>query len=278
LASCDLTNQWADLLPDGRPALMGIVNTTPDSFSDGGQFHEAQDAINHVQKLISAGADIIDIGGESTRPGATPVTPKEEFRRTMGPLEYTVKTGTLVSIDTRNAAAMRGALRHRNTVIINDVSALRHDSKSLELAVQEQPPVILMHMAGEPATMNDDPHYDDVVADVINWLAARAEACMVAGLDRGCIALDPGLGFGKAHAHDLALLHNLDRIVDLGFPVCLGASRKLTRWSATPATRLVVSTTAAVVAAMKGAAILRVHDVAETRAALRIAGYDMSRS
>ncbi len=276
MASCDLSNQWVDLLPDGRPALMGIVNVTPDSFSDGGQFYEVQDAINHVQKLISAGADIIDIGGESTRPGAAPVTPKEELRRTMGPLAYAVETGTLVSIDTRNAAVMRGALHHRDTVIINDVSALRHDSKSIELVIREQPPVILMHMAGEPATMNDDPHYDDIVADVINWLAARAEFCIAAGLDRGCIALDPGLGFGKAHAHDLALLNNLDRIVDLGFPVCMGASRKLTGWSATPTAKLVVSTTAAVIAAMKGAAILRVHDVAETRGALRVAGYDMS--
>jgi len=275
LASFDLSNQWADLLPEGRPALMGIVNTTPDSFSDGGQFHDRQKAIDHVGDLIDAGADIIDIGGESTRPGAEPVPVQEELDRTMGPLSYTVETETLASIDTRNAEVMRRALMNRDTVIINDVSALRHDPGSLALVVAEQPPVILMHMTGDPATMNDDPHYDDVVAEVAAWLEARAGEVVSAGLHPGCIAVDPGLGFGKTHQHNLALLHSLDRLVELGYPVCMGASRKLAKWSASSEDKLAVSTTAAVVAAQKGAAILRVHDVAETRAALRVAGYDM---
>jgi dihydropteroate synthase len=176
-----------------------------------------------------------------------------------------------VSIDTRNAPVMRAAL-DAGARIVNDVSALTHDPDSLALVAEAGAPVILMHMKGETATMNDAPEYDDVVAEVAGWLAARAESCVAAGVDAERIALDPGLGFGKTYRQNLALLHGLDRLVALGYPVCLGASRKLAAPDVQPSVRLATSTAAAVVGAQKGAAMVRVHDVAETRAALRVAG------
>jgi dihydropteroate synthase len=262
---------WADLLPSGRPALMGILNVTPDSFSDGGRFQAPADAAARADRLIAEGADIVDLGGESTRPGAQATPVDDELARVLPALDHLASVGATVSIDTRNAAVMRAALG-AGAGIVNDVSALRHDPDSLALAAAARAPVILMHMQGEPATMNDDPRYDDVVAEVAAWLAARAEACIAAGIEPERIALDPGLGFGKTYRQNLALLHGLDAIVALGYPVCLGASRKLAAWTAADSVRLAVSTTAAVIAASKGAALLRVHDVAETRAALRVAG------
>lgn len=268
--------RWPDLLPAGRPALMAILNPTPDSFSDGGRHETPDAALAHAGRLLAAGADIIDIGGESTRPGAAPVAPEVELGRVMPALRRLVAEDRCVSIDTRNASVMQAALG-AGAAIVNDVSALTHDPDSFETVRRSGAPVILMHMKGDPATMNDDPRYGDVVAEVADWLGERAERFLAAGLTKSQIAVDPGFGFGKSHGHNLALLHNLDRLVALGFPVCVGASRKLAAPAAPAGVRLAASTAAAVLAAQKGAAILRVHDVAETRAALRIAGFAMPR-
>ena len=268
--------RWPDLLPPGRPALMGILNLTPDSFSDGGRYESPDAALAHAGRLLAAGADILDIGGESTRPGAAPVAPEAELERIMPALRRLAADGRTVSIDTRNASVMRAALGV-GAVIVNDVSALTHDSESFEAVWRSGAPVILMHMKGDPATMNEDPTYDDVVAEVVGFLGEQAERYIAAGLARTQIAVDPGFGFGKTHGHNLALLQNLDRLTALGYPVCIGASRKLTALSAPAGVRLAASTAAAVLAAQKGAAILRVHDVAETRVALRIAGFAMPR-
>ena len=268
--------RWPDLLPAGRPALMGIINPTPDSFSDGGRYETPDAALARAGQLLAAGADFIDIGGESTRPGATPVAPEAELERVMPALRRLAADGRTVSIDTRNASAMRTALG-AGAAIVNDVSALTHDPDSFEAVRRSGAPVILMHMKGDPATMNDDPRYGDVVAEVADTLGEQAERFVAAGLLKSQIALDPGFGFGKTHRHNLSLLHDLDRLVALGYPVCVGASRKLAALSAPAGVRLAASTAAAVLAAQKGAAILRVHDVAETRVALRIAGFAMPR-
>ena len=276
MPSPDPAPRWPDLLPAGRPALMGILNLTPDSFSDGGLYESPDAALAHAGRLIEAGADIIDIGGESTRPGAAPVAPEAELERIMPALHRLAADGRTVSIDTRNASVMRAALG-AGAAIVNDVSALTHDPDSFEAVRRGAAPVILMHMKGDPATMNDDPRYGDVVAEVVDTLEEQAERFLAAGLLRSQIAVDPGLGFGKTHRHNLALLHNLDRLAALGYPVCVGASRKLAALSSAAGVRLAASTAAAVLAAQQGAAILRVHDVAETRVALRIAGYAMPR-
>lgn len=267
----DATTTWADLLPVGRPAIMGILNVTPDSFSDGGRFAAPADAAAQADRLLAEGADIVDLGGESTRPGARATAVEDEIARVLPALDHLAAAGATVSIDTRNAAVMRAALA-RGARMVNDVSALMHAPESLALAAEAGVPVILMHMKGDPATMNDDPRYGDVVAEVAEWLAARADACREAGIAAGRIALDPGLGFGKTYRQNLALLHGLEAIAALGYPVCLGASRKLAAPDAAESVRLATSAAAAVVAAQQGAAIIRVHDVAETRAALRVAG------
>lgn len=268
--------RWPDLLPAGRPALMGILNPTPDSFSDAGSYETPDAALARAGQLLAAGADFIDIGGESTRPGATPVAPEVELERVMPALHRLAADGRTVSIDTRNASVMRAALG-TGAAIVNDVSALTHDPDSFEAVRRSGAPVILMHMKGDPATMNDDPRYGDVVAEVAETLGEQAERFVAAGLLKSQIAVDPGFGFGKTHRHNLALLHDLDRLTALGYPVCVGASRKLAALTAPPGVRLAASTAAAVLAAQKGAAILRVHDVAETRVALRIAGFAMPR-
>lgn len=265
---------WSDLLPKARPALMGILNVTPDSFSDGGRYNMPADALTHANRLFAASADVIDIGGESTRPGAQAVAVEDELARILPPVRALVREKRPISIDTRNAAVMDAALSE-GAMIVNDVSALTHDARSLDIVRRHRCPVILMHMKGNTATMNDNPLYDDVVGEVAATLADHAARYIAAGLDPGRIALDPGLGFGKTHKHNLALLHNLERLVALGYPVCMGASRKLAAWTTDDSVKLGVSVTAAVIAAQKGAALLRVHDVAETRAALRVAGFDM---
>lgn len=266
--------RWSDLLPPNRPALMGILNVTPDSFSDGGRHNTPAGAAAHADALAAAGADIIDVGGESTRPGAHAVSVDDELTRILPAVRVLARARRCASIDTRNAAVMEAALTAGAT-IVNDVSALTHDARSLDVILCHRCPVILMHMKGDTATMNDDPHYDDVVGEVIGALDDLAGRYIAAGLDPGQIALDPGLGFGKTHGHNLALLQNLEQLVALGYPVCMGASRKLAAWTASDSTKLGVSVTAAVIAAQKGAALLRIHDVAETRAALRVAGFDM---
>jgi len=255
--------------------IMGIVNVTPDSFSDGGRFLDPSAALVHARKLIADGADILDIGGESTRPGAEPVSEDEELARTT-PLIAAIRaySNIPISIDTMKPAVARAAVRAGAT-IWNDVSALSWSPDSPAVAADLGCEVILMHMRGEPRTMQVDPRYEDVVKEVGAELLARADAAMAAGVARGRIWLDPGIGFGKTMAHNLTLLQRLDELVALGFPVLYGASRKATIAridpSATrPEDRLGGSIAFALAAARAGAAAVRVHDVRETRQALAV--------
>lgn len=254
---------------------MGVVNVTPDSFSDGGRWSDPQAALAHARALIAAGADILDIGGESTRPGAAPVAEAEEIARVV-PLIAALRaeSGIAISVDTMKPAVARAAVAAGAT-IWNDVTALAHTPGSLATAAELGCEVVLMHMKGEPATMQADPVYDDVAAEVAEALAGRAEAAMAAGVARGKIWLDPGIGFGKHMIrHNLPLLAHLDRIVALGFPVLLGVSRKsfigrLDGGAAADA-RLGGSIAGALWGAKAGVAAVRVHDVRETVQALRV--------
>jgi dihydropteroate synthase len=256
-----------------RPRLMGIVNVTPDSFSDGGRFLAPQDAIVQALRLEAEGADIIDVGAESTRPGSDPVGLDEELSRVMPVLEgLAQRLRVPFSIDTRKAEVMRRAAAV-GAALINDVSALAHDPRSLEVAAETGLPVVLMHAQGDPRTMQVKPHYDDVVLDVYDWLAVRIEACERAGIPISRLIVDPGIGFGKTLAHNLALIGAMSIFHGLGCAVMLGASRKsfIARLSAAPADdRLGGSIAAAIAAAAQGVQILRVHDVAATRQALAV--------
>jgi dihydropteroate synthase len=253
---------------------MGIVNVTPDSFSDGGSFASAKDAIDHALRLEAEGADILDVGGESTRPGAEPVSVEEELRRVLPVIEGLAgRTRARISIDTRKAEVMQRALA-AGARIINDVAALSYEPACLEVAAISKAPVILMHAQGDPRTMQAAPRYDDCLLDVYDWLGARIEACEAAGIARACLVADPGIGFGKTLAHNLELLAGLTLLHGLGVPLLLGASRKsfigaLTGEKSAGA-RLPGSIAAALAGAAQGVQILRVHDVAETRQALTI--------
>lgn len=258
------------------PRVMGVVNATPDSFSDGGRFEGLQAALAHARRLIAEGADILDVGGESTRPGSDPVPEAEEIARVV-PLIRAIRAESAipVSVDTMKPAVARAAVAAGAT-LWNDVTALRHAPDSLEAAAALACDVVLMHMQGEPRTMQAEPHYHDVVAEVAAFLAARAEAALAAGIAREHIWLDPGLGFGKHMTrHNLPLLAHLDEIVALGFPVLLGASRKsfisaLDGGGRGPDARLGGSIAAALAGAAAGVAAVRVHDVRETAQALRV--------
>jgi dihydropteroate synthase len=256
------------------PILMGIVNATPDSFSDGGIHFDAGSAIAHATAMIQAGAGIIDIGGESTRPGAVPVPADEEIRRVVPVIAGLRATGVTISIDTRNARTMQAAL-DAGATMINDVSALTHDPDSLAVAARATGPVVLMHMQGEPATMQQAPAYDDVVLDVYDALEARIAMALAAGIALDRIVVDPGIGFGKTVTHNLALLAGLSLFHGLGVPLLVGVSRKgfIARLSAgEPADgRLGGSLAAGLAAVSQGAQIIRVHDVPETLQALRVA-------
>lgn len=259
--------------PLGRPLIMAVVNVTPDSFSDGGEFLDPAAAVAHGRQLAAAGADILDIGGESVRPGAEAVAPEVEAARVGPVLDGLKSAGPLLSIDTRKARVMTRALAAGAT-IINDVSALTHDPDSLATAAGSGASVVLMHMQGSPATMNRDPAYEDVVLDVFDFLAARVAACLAAGIPRERIIVDPGIGFGKKGAHNLAILRALALYQGLGCPVMVGVSRKgltgaLDRARA-PKARLPGSLAAALWALDRGVQILRVHDVAETRQAIDV--------
>ena len=209
-----------------RPRIMGIVNVTPDSFSDGGLLGSAEAAIAHALRLAADGADILDIGGESTRPGSQAITIDEELRRVIPVIEGLAgKTAALISIDTRKAEVMRRALA-AGAHIINDVAALTYEPACMEVAAESGAPVILMHAQGDPRTMQTAPHYDDCLLDVYDWLAARIDACTAAGIDRARLIVDPGIGFGKTLDHNLELLAGLSVFHGLGVPVLLGASRK----------------------------------------------------
>jgi len=255
-----------------RPRIAGIVNVTPDSFSDGGQFLDAARAIEHGRRLVDEGADLLDIGGESTRPGASPVSVEDELARVMPVIEGLVaQTRVPIAIDTSKAEVMRAAIG-AGAGLINDVRALRQDG-ALDAAASLRVPVCVMHMQGEPGSMQEAPVYDDVVAEVHRFLAERLFACQMAGIDKKNILIDPGFGFGKSLEHNLALLRALDRFPELG-AVMVGLSRKGTIGTLTgrenPADRAAGSAAAALIAVQRGAMIVRVHDVAITRDALAV--------
>lgn len=256
------------------PRVMGILNVTPDSFSDGGLFQGTDAALRHAQQMVAAGADIIDIGGESTRPGAAVVSTAEELDRVVPVVEAIAKSmDIIISVDTSNPAVIKGAA-DVGAHLINDVRALRRKG-ALEAAVASGLPVCLMHMKGEPDIMQSQPEYDDVIQEVSAFLKARIDVVMAAGISRDKILLDPGFGFGKTQQHNYQLLNCLDRISELGFPLLTGLSRKrmiaaILDGETLPEQRDGASAAAAVICAMKGARIVRAHDVKATYEALQV--------
>ena len=256
-----------------RPRVMGILNVTPDSFSDGGQWLDAAAAVRHGLALVAEGADVLDIGGESTRPGATAVPPDEELRRVVPVIEALARqVQVAISVDTRSSVVARAALA-AGASIVNDVSALG-DPAMAAVVREAGAGVVLMHCRGTPADMQRAPHYTDVVVEVRAFLAERLAAAVGAGISREQVVVDPGIGFGKTTAHNLALLGALEKLAELS-PVLVGASRKRFIGEITGAPlegRLAGSLTVAIWSLMRGAAILRVHDVAATAAAVRMAG------
>jgi len=256
-----------------RPVIMGIVNVTPDSFSDGGDHDSADAAIAHGRRLLAEGADILDIGGESTRPGAEPVPVAMEIARVVPVIRALAAEGAVISIDTRHAAVMKAAAE-AGARIINDVTALTGDPDSLSVAAATGLPVVLMHIQGEPQTMQVAPHYDDVGREVFDWLSTRVDAAVAAGIARDRIAIDPGIGFGKDVGHNVDLLARTAALHGLGCPVLIGVSRK--RFIAAlskgevPKDRVPGSLATALHTLGQGAHILRVHDVAATVQAVAV--------
>lgn len=256
-----------------RPRVMGVVNVTPDSFSDGGACFDMGAAVAHGLRLAEQGADMLDIGGESTRPGAQEVPVEEELRRVVPVVERLARATALpISIDTSKPEVMRAAVA-AGAGMLNDVYGLRRDG-ALGAAAELGVPVVLMHMLGEPRSMQEAPDYDDVVGEVHRFLAERIFAAEMAGIARKNIVVDPGFGFGKTTAHNLQLLAQLERFTELGVPVLAGLSRKRTIGELTgrtePRARMAGSVAAHLVAAQRGALLLRVHDVAETVDALKV--------
>jgi len=256
-----------------RPTLMGIVNVTPDSFSDGGLYDETEGAVAHAAELASEGAEIVDLGGESTRPGSDTVADEDELSRVVPVLEELKGSPAVISIDTRKSTVARAAAK-AGAKILNDVSALTYDPACLDVAAEEGLDVVLMHAQGVPKTMQDNPAYDDVVLEVFDYLESRIEVCEAAGIGRARIAADPGLGFGKTLAHNLAVLANLSLFHGLGVPLLVGASRKRfiggLGQNKDPKSREPGSHAAAIASAAQGVQILRVHDVAGSRQALAV--------
>jgi dihydropteroate synthase len=256
------------------PRIMGIVNVTPDSFSDGGRLDSAEAAIAHALKLAEEGAHILDIGGESTRPGADYVPVEEELNRVLPVIEgLRARTDALISIDTRKSEVMARAAA-AGADILNDVSALTHDPEAMRVAAETGLPVIIMHAQGDPKTMNDEPQYSDVVLDVFDFLASRIAACEAAGIGKAKLVVDPGIGFGKHLPHNVAVMASLALYHGLGVPVLLGASRKKLidhiSDAPRPQDRVPGSIAAALAGAAQGVQIVRVHDVAATRQALSV--------
>lgn len=254
-----------------RPRIMGILNVTPNSFSDGGRYFNAARALEHARRMIDDGADLVDIGGESTRPGAQPVDEAEELARVIPLVTALVAEGVPVSVDTRKPAVMRAALA-AGASMINDVCGLTAPG-AIDAVAAADAGVCLMHMQGDPRTMQQAPSYADVVAEVRAFLVARAAACEAAGIARDRIVLDPGFGFGKTLAHNLALLAGLPALAATGYPVLAGLSRKASLGEITGRAvdeRLAASLAAALAAVARGATLLRVHDVRETRDALAV--------
>jgi len=261
-------------LDRARPLVMGIVNVTPDSFSDGGLTADAERAIAHGIRLAEEGADLLDVGGESTRPGSEGVPEAEELRRVIPVIEGLAQRGFAVSVDTRKANVMRAALK-AGACMVNDVSALTHEPQAMEAIAAASCPVVLMHAQGDPKTMQLSPQYEDVALDVYDWLEGRIEACMAAGIARARIIADPGIGFGKSFRHNLDLLRQFTLFHGLGVPLLMGLSRKgfigALTGEKTAGERVHGSVGGAVWSALNGAHILRVHDVKATVAALAMA-------
>ena len=254
-----------------RPLVMGVVNVTPDSFSDGGRFLDPEAAIDHARRLIGEGADIVDVGGESTRPGARPVDAAEELQRVLPVIRALRDESVPVAVDTLKPEVMRAAIAE-GASIVNDVYALRVPG-ALDAVSASDAGICLMHMQGEPRTMQAAPHYEDVVREVKAFLRERMAAAASAGIAGDRVAVDPGFGFGKTVGHNLELLRRLPELVELGAPVLVGLSRKSTLGAITgrPASeRLAASLAAALLAVLRGATIVRVHDVAATRDALAV--------
>jgi len=254
-----------------RPLIMGIVNVTPDSFSDGGRLQDSQQAVSHALALAEQGADILDVGGESTRPGAVPVSVDEELRRVLPVIEALAARGLAVSADTRKPRVMQEAI-NAGAAMVNDVMALREPG-AIEAVAKSAVAVCLMHMQGGPQSMQATPHYADVAAEVRAFLTQRIAACEAAGMDRSRLVIDPGFGFGKTLAHNLTLLKNLGQLADLGVPVLAGLSRKsmLGALIDKPVDQREYAGVAAHLAAVaRGAAIVRVHDVTAMKDALAV--------
>jgi dihydropteroate synthase len=258
------------------PVVVGILNVTPDSFSDGGDFLNPEAATEHAATMLDEGAEILDVGGESTRPGSDPVSQQEEIRRVVSVLEriLSVRPEAVISVDTYRAGTATAALE-AGASLVNDVTAFRGDPRMASVIQEAACPVILMHMQGEPKTMQKEPHYGDVVGEVRDFLAERGEYAVAAGVRPENVIVDPGIGFGKNLEHNLDLLRNLDAIVDLGFPVLIGASRKsfIEKITGVQEARDRVSGTVAttVLAYERGATFFRVHDVRANREALAVA-------
>ncbi len=256
---------------DGTVHVMGILNVTPDSFSDGGRFQTQDAALRQAETMVNDGADILDIGGESTRPGAQAVSAQEELDRVMPIIERLRDWPVALSIDSSKTAVMAAALR-AGASIVNDVAALRADG-ALALVAQHRAAICLMHMQGEPRTMQQQPQYDDVADEVYQFLTTRVAACVAAGITRDRIAIDPGFGFGKSLQHNLTLLRELPRLGDLQLPILVGLSRKSLIGQLTQAPvdqRVIGSVVLAHIAVQQGARIVRVHDVKATRDMLTI--------
>jgi dihydropteroate synthase len=256
-----------------RPRVVGIINVTPDSFSDGGQFANLEAAVAHGVRLAEEGADMLDIGGESTRPGADDVSVEDELKRVIPVIEQLVaRTSLPIAIDTSKPEVMRAAVA-AGAGMINDVYALRREG-AMDAVAELRVPVCLMHMQGEPRSMQDAPHYDDVVGEVHRFLTDRLFSCEISGIDRRKVMVDPGFGFGKDLEHNLALLRRLERFADLGSGVYVGLSRKSMIGTLTgrkePADRAAGSVAAALIAVQRGARMVRVHDVAATVDALKV--------
>ena len=250
---------------------MGIVNVTLDSFSDGGRLHDAQAAIAHALKLREQGADILDVGGESTRPGAVAVSADEEMRRVLPVIESLVHEGCLVSVDTKKTDVMRAALA-AGAAMVNDVAALQAPG-ALEVVAASGAAVCLMHMQGEPQSMQQGPRYADVVGEVKRFLQARVQVCEAAGIKRERLVIDPGFGFGKTLEHNLSLLKHMDQLAELGLPVLAGLSRKSMLGTLTGRAvdeREFAGVAAHLIAVARGARLVRVHNVAAMRDALAV--------
>lgn len=266
-----MNNQLQTLLTKKHHLIMGVVNVTPDSFSDGGRYNTISQAKTHVNQLIAEGVDILDIGGESTRPGSKSVDVNEELFRVMPVIEYAISQDIPVSIDTTKPKVMQAAI-DAGVSLINDINALQTPG-AVEVVVSRHVMVCLMHKQGQPDTMQDAPEYNDVISDVMVFLKQRTAAAVSAGIAAARIIIDPGFGFGKTLKHNLTLLHHLDQFLPMNFPVLVGISRKSMLGAITGNhvdDRKYASIAAALIAANKGARILRVHDVKATRDAVAV--------